>query len=369
MPKNLAKFRQAVSLAPERIDRDAGVIYGVKLAELNRVACFEGIDGKPRYALISPRYVSALLSLAGSRSIPSHWTHSYLDPNFKGDNLDVKVAALKNFRKDTTGNPIADMYVEPTEYADRIYWNALHAPDSMMLSPVTEYKPGDNDSIPIAFNAADLVADGAATTSLLAKFSAMSSDEQLAALQNNNAVKQPTNNDNKNMDPQQLLAAFLQLLQDPANVAKIGAALGVSSAGGDTAIADMQGMDDAAAAMETAAGVTDADKKDETDTDKRAPAIMRAFKRCGKAFSRRVGEAEVSAVAAMTRKIGNGEIITTSGGDSATKKEMPAVARMRKMRESGMKMGAAKMSVARVAPKEYNAWVEAGEPLPTDFPK
>jgi hypothetical protein len=74
MATALASLRHA-SFSQDSINGD--VLLGVKIAELGKVACFSGPDGKPRYATITPAFVAALLSHAGNRSIPVHWTHDY----------------------------------------------------------------------------------------------------------------------------------------------------------------------------------------------------------------------------------------------------------------------------------------------------
>lgn len=166
MPSCIAILRHA-SFTNDRIDEEAGIIYGVKIAELGKVACFKGPDGKPRYATISSAHVDAFLSHAGNRSIPVHWTHDYRAES--KDHLHAKVGCLKNLRKDEQGNPIADLYVSPGSRRNEIFWNANHDNENMMLSPVYGYDPDDSESIPLSFNAADLVEVGAATVALFSE--------------------------------------------------------------------------------------------------------------------------------------------------------------------------------------------------------
>lgn len=189
MPESIAYLRSE-NLNLERIDHDNGIVYGVVIAELGKVACFAGPDGKPRYATISSRHVDAFLAHAGNRSIPVHWTH---DKEEGKDRLHSKVACLKNFRKDDSGNPIADMYISPGDKREEILWNAAHDRENMMLSPVYGYDPGDKESIPLSFKAADLVEKGAATTALFEQY----------------------NRETKPMEKAELLALLKDALKDP----------------------------------------------------------------------------------------------------------------------------------------------------------
>ena len=155
------------SFLQSSIDADKGVIRGVKIAELGKVAVFKGPDGKPRKAEITKEHADAFLAHAGNRAIPVHWTHDYLSDD--ADRLHAKVGALKNFRKDGDGNPIADFYVAPTDYRDNIFWSAENDPENMMFSAVFSYDPKDPKSLPQDFQAADLVECGAATTALFSQ--------------------------------------------------------------------------------------------------------------------------------------------------------------------------------------------------------
>jgi hypothetical protein len=186
-----AHFRQKENtLASDRIDDGAGIVYGCRVAELGKIACFEGSDGKPRLAKITPEFISALLSHAGNRSIPVHWTHDYTKSD--NDALHAKVGALKAIRRDDAGNAIADLCLAPGEYRDKALWNATNDPTGMMLSPVFTYNKADPKSLPLDFSAADLVEQGAGVTALFSQAT--------------------TQNQNKTMDIQELLEA----LKDPA---------------------------------------------------------------------------------------------------------------------------------------------------------
>ncbi len=230
------------TLSQERIDVEANVIFGVRLCEVGKVARFNGPDGKPREAEITEEHADAFLAHAGNRAIPVHWTHDYLSDD--KDRLHAKVGALKNFRKDDAGNPIADFYVSPSEYREAILWNAKEDPENMMLSAVFSYDPKDPKALPMDFQAADLVECGAATTALFSE---------------------PQNTPNTMTDEE--LAKIAALIDE-----KIAAAMKPA-----TDEAEM------ATAAEADAGVTEADKKPE---DEGKPAAMRAALRIGRALQR-----------------------------------------------------------------------------------
>jgi hypothetical protein len=266
MPNSVAIMRQG-QFESNRIDRDAGIIYGVKIAELGKVACFKGPDGKPRYATITDKHASAFLAHAGNRSIPVHWTHDYRSG--ESDNLHAMVGCLKAFRLDESGNPVADLHVAPSDKRDLIFWNAMENRENMMLSPVYGYDPRDSNSIPLSFDAADLVQRGAATVALFSEYDA----------------QQKTN-----MDKQE----FLSLLADP----EVKAALCAASAG---------------AAPDQAAIAAEIDKRVATAATNAVTAAM--------------ATAEASlltrAEAALTAKIGAGNQALLNAGKPPTNDETP----------------------------------------------
>ena len=234
------------ALAQQRIDADQSVIYGVRLCEVGKVARFNGPDGKPRTAEITAEHADAFLAHAGNRAIPVHWTHDYLSDD--KDRLHAKVGALKNFRKDELGNPIADFFVSPSEYREAILWNAKEDPENMMLSAVFSYDPKDPKALPMDFQAADLVECGAATTALFSV---------------------PQTKPNTMTD------------EDKAEVATMIADAIAAAMQTDKAedVTDEAAMADA----EKDAGVTEADKKPE---DEKKPAALRAALRIARASSR-----------------------------------------------------------------------------------
>jgi len=319
MATALASLRHA-SFSQDSIFGD--VLLGVKIAELGKVACFSGPDGKPRYATITPAFVDALLSHAGSRSIPVHWTHDYKQGN--GDALHAKVGKLKDIRKDSEGNPIADLHLAPGQYKETALWNAEHDPENMMLSPVFSYDPSDKNSTPLDFQAADLVECGAATTALFS------------------AAQTQTQTQNKMTD------------EDKIEVAKmIADAIAAANKPADAPVVPDT------AEMEATAGVTDADKKPE---DEKAPALMAAFARCNRAIKRQLetakGEAVVLAEAKFTAALGAGKFTLPAAPAAKDEVEEAIAAQI----SAGAKdRSTAIFRLAKDKPEIYNSARKAGK--------
>jgi hypothetical protein len=306
------------TLSQERIDADNSVIYGVRLCEVGKVARFNGPDGKPRTAEITSDHADAFLAHAGNRSIPVHWTHDYLSDD--KDRLHAKVGALKNFRKDENGNPIADLYVAPSEYKDAIMWGAKEDPENMMLSAVFSYDPKDPRAMPLDLQAADLVETGAATTALFSE---------------------PNNTNTMTPDEIKALVA-----------AEIASALAANKPEMETEV-------EMAAAAEAEAGVTDADKKPE---DEGKPAAMRAALRIHRATVRLTTaalaanqeETITKAEAKFSQAIGSGKfnIPSAESGDEVAK----ALAAY-----SGLSKPLAILKLAKDKPEVYNAFRASGK--------
>lgn len=262
-PKTKSKTQTAffrVSSSSATIDKDAGIIRGVKIAEVGKLATFAGPDGKPRSIKISAAWIDALLGHAGNRALPIHFTHEWHDATGKPEadsvELNARVGALKSFRKDESGDAIADAYLYDTGKRTAILSSAEHNPEDLMFSAVFNYSPDDASAMPMNFRAADIVPCGAATTALFSEADTTS----------------------KTMDIQELIEA----LKDPKVQDAVTAI--IKSHKKDAP----DPADDAPAAeMESAAAVTEADKKDD---DKDKPALMRAFLRCERARNRKMTE-------------------------------------------------------------------------------
>lgn len=274
----LALLRNA-NLSQDRIDSEAGVIYGVRIAEVGKLARFTNQKGKVTSFDVTPAHVDALLAHAGNRTLPVHWTHDY--KNDGRNALHATVGGIKNFRKDETGHLIADFQVAPTQYRDQIFWGAANLPNGMMMSAVFGYSKDDPTCMPKSFMAADLVEDGAATTALL---SAHLSETDM------------------NED---LISQLQEACKDPTKKADLLALLANDS---------LAMTEQDATAMMSAAGVTDADKKED---EKDKPPIMRAMLSVSRSIQRHIGElknakkeiideAKLAAAAVVTKTIGKG---------------------------------------------------------------
>ena len=226
--------------------------------ELGKLAVFAGEDGKPKSVKITNEHISALMNHAGNRAIPMHWTHGWAEDGKEG--LASKVGLLKNFRKDDAGNLIGDAHLSPGDHRETALWNAANDPANIMLSAVFDYAKRDPFCIPKDFRACDFVEKGAATTALLEESTASTS-----------------------MD----ISEFITMLSDP----------GVKDALKAIIKTVEKGQDDAdAAAMESDAGVTEADMS--ADDDKK-PALMRACLRVTKAMRRQISAAATDKTALL----------------------------------------------------------------------
>lgn len=164
--------RQAIAcfqalLSSGTIDAENGIITGVHVLELGKLASFEGPDGKAKQVTVTKDHVNALLTLAGNRTLVVHKSHDW---HGKTDGINSQVARLKNHRVDASGDLIADLYLQPGDYRDVALWNAQNDPEGMMISAVYGYDKNDPKCLPKNYIAADLVEVGAGTTALFAQF-------------------------------------------------------------------------------------------------------------------------------------------------------------------------------------------------------
>lgn len=193
----LALFQ--LKLSNFSIDKENGILRGVRVMELGKLAVFAGPDGKPKSVAIKQKHIDALMSHAGNRAIPMHLTHDWTSAKEDKDTAEMtaRIGALKSFRKDDEGNLIADAYFKEGQIRQDMMWAAEHNPEDNMLSAVFNYAPSDPDCTPTSFKAADLVPQGAATTALFSRI-----------------------NPNENtMDK----TAFLEMLKDPDVIAAFAA--------------------------------------------------------------------------------------------------------------------------------------------------
>ena len=278
-----------VSPSQAAIDTENGILKGVKLMEVGKLATFAGEDGKPKSVTITDAHISALLAHAGNRAIPIHQTHEWFNAQDKENadsvELSARIGALKSFRKDENGDLVADAYFKAGKERDDIMWAAQHNPEDSMFSAVFNYAKNDPNCIPQNFRAADVVPCGAATTALFSDL---------------------TSNTNT-MDISELIAA----LDDPAVKAAVKAILKSHTGPADDSAEEVT----EAATMESDAGVTDADKKKEDDTK---PAIMRAQLRIARVNTRLTAALKADRVAilaeAKTQAAGEATALLGKGG-------------------------------------------------------
>ena len=167
----LATF-QATFRKPEITadDRSAGIIRGVYVMELGKLAQFSARkdDGTKTHKAVTldDAHLAALMNHAGNRAIPVHMTHAHAEG--KQDGLVTKAGALKGFFRDDDKNLRADLHLAPGATRETALWHAENDPENFMLSAVFSFLPDDPLCIPQDFQAADLVEKGAGVTALLA---------------------------------------------------------------------------------------------------------------------------------------------------------------------------------------------------------
>lgn len=289
MARALATAILKTSSGQVSIDAEAGVIRGVKLMELGKLARFAGEDGMAKQVTITDAHISALLAHAGNRSIPIHLTHDWFDsqgkPNADTAEMNARIGAAKNIRRDESGNAIADAYFKEGASRNDILWGAQHNPEDNCFSVVFSYLKDDPQCIPQNFRAADLVPSGAATTALFSEHQTdtdMTKEESLALFK-------------------ELFPTFLKEAL-PALLAEHKTAM----------LSEMKEKEGDYAEMEKAAGVCDEDKLPE---DEQAPALMRSQVRISRAIARQskslatektaiLAEAKVQATAEATALLG-----------------------------------------------------------------
>ncbi|MFA7301877.1 MAG: hypothetical protein WC069_06225 [Candidatus Shapirobacteria bacterium] len=305
------------NFAKTSIDRDSGIIFGVRVMEVGKLAQFNTTGAGVRKVSLSSRHVDALMAHAGNRSIAMHLTHDWLDAKSEKDTVEMKsrIGALKNFRKDESGNLIADAYLKSGEHRDSILWAAEHDTDNNMLSAVFGFAKDDPLCLPVNFKAADLVSQGAGTTALLADAS----------------------EENKTMDIKELL----EMLKDPEVAAAIASLIPQSTSDPSPAEAEaaMKKSIDVAVTAALASHKP-------TLTEDQETALLK------------------KAEAGFVAKLGSGGFVKDF---SITKNpgEMPFVARLAKHEATGATRAVAILRAKNDSPAEFNAWETAGRPMPT----
>lgn len=338
MPRKLftAILRSASGVSS--VDPEAGIIRGVKLMQLGKLARFAGEEGKAKQVTITSDHISALLSHAGNRSIPIHDSHEWFDaqdkPNADSVEMNARIGALKAFRRDDAGNLIADAHLNKAKPAALdLLWGAEANPEDNCFSVVFNYLKDDPNCIPQNFRAGDRVPNGAATTALFSE-------------DNNPTAKMAMTLDD-----------IKEVLSTPEGEAYLN---GILKAHGKMK-SDAED-DTAAAAMESDAGVSDADKKPEDD---QKPALMRAYIRCSRAFARErkslsteraalLSEVDTKIEAAKTSAIGAGKFLGTPGGKFEEDATAKFNAHVKELTDKKVPLATATMSVISAHPEIYN---------------
>lgn len=339
----IAFFRTTTSPVNQRVDHAAGIIYGCQVVKAGSTARFAGKDG-PEEIDVTPELIKSLASLATGRSLNAHWSHDWI--NSEKDPIHDKIGGWKNIRvEENTGNLIGDLHVMPGQYREAVLWLADNTPDGAMMSIVFGYERiNDRHAMPKSFSGIDIVEVGAATDaffsqSIQPKNKPMTKEELIALF----------------ADPQVKEAARAAFAKDEGDEK-------TEKEAADKAAKDKadKEAENAALAAEKAAGVTDADKKDE---DAALPAALRAVSRISRATDRKIaamaGDAAVRAEAALTAKIGNGKPL--SDLKDADKNETFEQAKIAALAAGCKNEAEAIRFVAAKKPELYNAHMTGGK--------
>lgn len=317
-----------VAYGEEAIDKDAGILRGVKLMEIGKLASFGGPDGKSKSVTIADAHISALLGHAGNRAIPIHLTHDWHDsqgkPNADTIEMSARIGSLKTIRRDATGNLVADAYLKEGQTRSDILFGAEHNPEDTMFSVVFSYDPADANCLPLNFRCADIVPQGAATTAL---FSETQTTAKMALT----------------------LDDLKELLSTPEGAAYMGGILkahgkmkkDAAADAGDDGASDSS-SDSAPAATAAALKKFKDDLTAEFETKKTAL----------------LAEVETKAQAAATALLGKGGYTQSGGGGQADDAEAKLAAYMA---PGNISRGTAIMRFAHDKPEEYNAARAAGK--------
>lgn len=306
--------------------------------QLGKLASFAGEDGKPKQVTITRAHIEALLSFVGNRAIPMHLTHEWADAQDKANadsvEMESRIGALKNFRKDNVGDLIADAYLKSGSTRNDILFGAEHNPEDNMLSAVFDYRKDDPTCMPLNFRAADVVPQGAAVTALFK--------------QTNTATMAISIDDLK------------EVCSTPEGKEMLRAAIKGHDKAQDAS------EENAAAEMESDAGVTEGDKK---DSDKSMPAMMRASVRIARSIKRQtatltstkdtiLAEAKTLVTAEATALLGKSGIPALADAHKTGDEVETALAAYV---ATGCNRGTAILRLAKDKPALYNTAKKAGK--------
>lgn len=332
MPRILLTAILKTSSGQIAIDAEAGVIRGVKLMELGKLAQFAG-DGGTKSVKITEAHISALLNHAGNRAIPIHLTHDWFVAQGK-DNADTvemsaRIGALKAFRRDGNGDLIADAYLKEGQARTDILWGAQHNPEDNCFSVVFSYLKDDPQCIPQNFRAGDIVPSGAATTALFSK-----------------SNPEP-------MEPKEFIALLLAALSDKSVQTALLSHMPTPA---------KEPEESELTKMESDAGVTDEDK---IASDAQIPALMRSQLRIARSITRRtkslasekvaiLAEAKVQAAAEATALLGKGGYLKQGDLNQTQDATAKFNAAVKELTDKGVKLNTATQTIVDREPALYN---------------
>lgn len=172
------------------MDSEKGIVYGCRLAEVGELAVFKDLHGDRQEIMMTPKLIGSLLDacLAEER-LSAHWTHGWIMGG--ADGLLSSVATWRNFRKDDSGNLVADAFTWPGVHRDTILHAAENDPEGMMVSMVFDYTGDKDNAVATRVSAADFVETGAATTALCT--AVLSAFAKIAKLDMPNNLNDQTN--------------------------------------------------------------------------------------------------------------------------------------------------------------------------------
>jgi hypothetical protein len=310
---NLATAFFHASYGATGIEKEAGILRGVKIMEVGHVANFKGEDGSRKSVKITPAHIDALLAHAGNRALPIHETHEWFDAegesNADSVERSARIGSLKSFRRDASGHLIADAVLNLDKQPARdLLFGAEHNPEDNCFSAVFSYRKDDPQCMPINFRAADVVPSGAATTALFSE-----------------------DTTNTTMDDQEFLQKLEAALASPTIHAAITAMVKATKPQKEDSVPDP----------------TPDPEKDESD---QSPALMAQFKKL--LADERVAilaDADLASKASVTALLGKGGAgFKPSGeGDPNATATAKFTAAVRELTDKGVKPGAANLAVMK----------------------
>ena len=158
-------------------DRANGIIRGVKVMELGKLAKFAAIkeDGTriSKSITLTEAHLSALQNHASNRGVVVHLTHDWRKdigtPSAATAEFEARIGAIKSLRRNYKNDLIGDLFLKEGKTRKDVLFDAEHSPSDIMLSAVYSFLPEDENCIPQDFTACDIVTQGAGVTALFAE--------------------------------------------------------------------------------------------------------------------------------------------------------------------------------------------------------